>query len=58
MLPQAFVRAQLGHLWHAAGTVRTGKAGAVDACVTPDFKVVGVDKLRAADLSILPILPR
>jgi choline dehydrogenase-like flavoprotein len=57
-LPQAFVRAQLGHLWHAAGTVRMGKAGAEGTCVTPDFKVVGVDRLRVADLSILSVMPR
>jgi choline dehydrogenase-like flavoprotein len=57
-LPQEFIRAQLGHLWHAAGTVKMGKAGAKDTCVTPDFKVVGVNRLRVADLSILPVMPR
>jgi choline dehydrogenase-like flavoprotein len=52
-----YVRQSLGHLWHAAGTVKMGKAGAEGTCVTPDFRVVGVEGLMVADLSILPILP-
>ena len=35
-----------------------GKPGLEGTCVTPDFKVQGLEGLRVADLSIVPIIPR
>ena len=55
---QDFIKSNLGHLWHAAGTVKMGKLGEPGTCVTPDFRVVGLEGLRVADLSVLPLLPR
>jgi choline dehydrogenase-like flavoprotein len=38
------------------GTVKMGKAGEKDACVDSDFKVVGIENLRVADMSVVPVL--
>jgi choline dehydrogenase-like flavoprotein len=35
-----------------------GKRDQKDACVDTDFKVRGIESLRVADLSILPLLPK
>ena len=55
---QQYLRGNAGHLWHAAGTVKMGRAGQEGTCVTPDFKLAGIEGLRVADLSVVPILPR
>lgn len=39
-------------------TVRMGKVEDETACVDTEFRVMGVKKLRVADLSILPLLPK
>lgn len=39
-------------------TVRMGRKDQPDACVDTDFKVRGIQGLRVADLSVLPLLPK
>jgi choline dehydrogenase-like flavoprotein len=41
-----------------AGTVKMGKPGDPNTCVDHDLRVLGVNSLRVADMSILPILPK
>jgi choline dehydrogenase-like flavoprotein len=42
--------------WHMTGTVKMGKKGDVDAVVDPDFKVMGIENLRIADMGVVPVL--
>jgi choline dehydrogenase-like flavoprotein len=42
--------------WHMCGTVRMGHS-AEDSCVDDKFRVWGVQRLRVADLSVLPVIP-
>ena len=35
-----------------------GKAGEEGTCVDKDFRVLGIDSLRVADMSVAPFLPR
>jgi choline dehydrogenase-like flavoprotein len=39
------------------GTAKMGKGGDPDAVVDSQFRVLGVDNLRVADMSVLPVLP-
>ncbi|KIX05549.1 uncharacterized protein Z518_06421 [Rhinocladiella mackenziei CBS 650.93] len=43
-----------GSTWHMMGTARMGKDES-DAVVDKDFKVFGVENLRIADMSVIPI---
>ncbi|KAK0725481.1 hypothetical protein B0H67DRAFT_551043 [Lasiosphaeris hirsuta] len=43
--------------WHMTGTVKMGKAGDEDAAVDNNFRFVGIDGLRVADMSVVPVLP-
>jgi choline dehydrogenase-like flavoprotein len=43
--------------WHMVGTAKMGQVGGADAVVDKNFRVFGVDGLRVADNSVLPILP-
>ncbi|KAK3324859.1 putative glucose-methanol-choline oxidoreductase [Apodospora peruviana] len=52
-----FIKSNLGHLWHAAGTMKMGLASERDTCVAPDFRVLGLDGVRVADMSVAPIIP-
>lgn len=45
-------------MWHACGTVKMGKLNDPNTCVDKDFKVVGVERLRVVDMSVVPFLPR
>lgn len=47
----------MGHLWHAVGTTKMGRKDDKHAAVSTDFRVIGVDGLRVADLSVAPIIP-
>lgn len=38
------------------GTAKMGKIDKPDTCVDPDFRVLGLNNLRVADMSIIPIL--
>jgi choline dehydrogenase-like flavoprotein len=46
---------QMLAVWHANGTVRMGKRGESGTCVDVEFRVVGVEGLRVADLSVCPV---
>lgn len=53
----AFAREHAGTVWHANGTVKMGKREDEGACVDSGFRVVGVEGLRVADLSVAPLTP-
>ncbi|KAL4769150.1 hypothetical protein BDW60DRAFT_225293 [Aspergillus nidulans var. acristatus] len=42
--------------WHMTGTVKMGKQGEQDAAVDKSFRLMGVDGLRVADMSVVPVL--
>ncbi|KAJ6023699.1 hypothetical protein N7540_004496 [Penicillium herquei] len=42
--------------WHMTGTVKMGKEGDVDAAVDNRFRVFGVEGLRVADMSVVPVM--
>ena len=42
---------------HAVGTCRIGHADDRGAVVGPDLRVHGIDNLRVADASVLPVVP-
>ncbi|XXG96269.1 hypothetical protein Hte_002550 [Hypoxylon texense] len=43
--------------WHMTGTTKMGKPGDADAVVDKDFRVMGIEGLRVADMGVVPILP-
>lgn len=49
-------RQNIGSSWHMTGTLKMGKKGDQDAVVDPDHKLVGIDNLRVADMSVVPVL--
>ncbi|CAJ2502198.1 Uu.00g095920.m01.CDS01 [Anthostomella pinea] len=53
-----FWRDNLTSTWHMMGTCKMGRVEGQDgACADTAFKVFGVQGLRVADLSVLPLLP-
>lgn len=42
--------------WHMTGTIKMGKKGDTDAAVDNDFRFMGIDGLRVADMSVVPVL--
>ena len=42
--------------WHMTGTAKMGRRGHEDAVVDSDFRVIGIDGLRVADMSVVPVL--
>ena len=52
---EAFLRRELELLYHPAGTCRMGSGD--DAVVDPHLRVRGVEGLRVADASVLPLIP-
>jgi choline dehydrogenase len=51
---RAYVRANATTLWHPAGTCRMGTGP--EAVVGPDLRVHGVEGLRVADASVMPVI--
>jgi len=47
----------IGSSWHMTGTVKMGRPGDADAAVDKDFRVMGIEGLRVADMSVVPVLP-
>jgi choline dehydrogenase len=54
-LPQ-FARQKADSIYHAAGTCRMGPASDRAAVVGADLRVHGIDGLRVADASIMPVI--
>ncbi|KAF1993016.1 GMC oxidoreductase [Amniculicola lignicola CBS 123094] len=54
---EAFVAEALSPIWHACGTVVMGKKEDPKACVDTSLRVYGIEGLRVADLSVIPVLP-
>lgn len=52
----AYWEQTLSSSWHMTGTVKMGKPGDADAAVDSDFRVFGVENLRVADMSVVPVL--
>ncbi|MCY4460272.1 MAG: choline dehydrogenase [Albidovulum sp.] len=50
----AFVRQNVESAYHPCGTCRMGSSHDPKAVVDPECRVIGVDRLRVADASILP----
>jgi choline dehydrogenase-like flavoprotein len=53
----AYWRATMNSAWHMCGTVKMGKVDDTDAVVDTHFRVFGIEHLRVADMSVLPVLP-
>ena len=51
-----FWKNNLSSSWHMLGTAKMGKQGDVDAAVDNQFRVFGIDNLRIADMSVVPVL--
>lgn len=52
----AYWKQTLSSSWHMTGTVKMGKPGDADAVVDKDFRVMGIENLRVADMSVVPVL--
>lgn len=53
-----WIRARAAHLWHIVGTCRMGGSDDPRTVVDPDCRVLGVDRLRVVDGSIMPDVTR
>lgn len=51
-----FWKENLSSSWHMTGTAKMGKDGADDAVVDCQFRVLGIEGLRVADMSVVPVL--
>ncbi|OJJ36942.1 hypothetical protein ASPWEDRAFT_170444 [Aspergillus wentii DTO 134E9] len=49
-------RQNISSSWHMTGTVKMGKVGDADAAVDPDFRLIGIENLRVADMAAVPVL--
>jgi choline dehydrogenase-like flavoprotein len=54
----AYVRGDIGTVFHPVGTMRMGAENDASAAVTADLKVKGIAGLRVADASVMPSLIR
>jgi choline dehydrogenase-like flavoprotein len=50
-------KATVNSAWHMTGTAKMGKAEDADAVVDSHFRVLGIEHLRVADMSVWPVLP-
>ncbi|KAJ5633410.1 hypothetical protein N7490_009749 [Penicillium lividum] len=51
-----FWKANVASSWHMTGTAKMGKEGDIHAAVDHRFRVFGVENLRVADMSVVPVL--
>ncbi|KAL3476517.1 hypothetical protein BJX99DRAFT_227895 [Aspergillus californicus] len=49
-------RENISSSWHMMGTIRMGRPGDVEAAVDKDFRVMGIENLRVADMSVVPVV--
>ncbi|KAI0119603.1 putative GMC oxidoreductase [Daldinia grandis] len=49
-------RQTIGSSWHMSGTVKMGHPGSADAAVDNNFRLIGFEGLRVADMSVVPVL--
>jgi 5-(hydroxymethyl)furfural/furfural oxidase len=54
----AFIRERAHGTWHCCGTARMGRANDTGAVTDSAGKVYGVEGLRVADASLMPVVPR
>ena len=54
----AWLASSVNDYVHAAGTCRMGTAGDPAAVVDPQCRVIGCDRLRVGDASVMPDVPR
>ncbi|KAI0465863.1 hypothetical protein F4859DRAFT_499487 [Xylaria cf. heliscus] len=47
----------IGSSWHMTGTLKMGKSGEADAVVDNEFRLIGFEGIRIADMSVVPVLP-
>lgn len=52
-----YVRASCNVAYHHVGTCSMGPADSPASVVDPELRVIGVDRLRVADASIMPVVP-
>jgi len=52
----AYWRQTISSSWHMTGTVKMGKKEDEDAAVDSDFRFNGIEGLRVADMSVVPVL--
>ncbi|KAJ5101278.1 Glucose-methanol-choline oxidoreductase [Penicillium alfredii] len=51
-----FWRNNLSSSWHMTGTVKMGQPDEIDTAVDHRFRVLGIENLRVADMSVVPVL--
>ncbi|KAJ5433563.1 uncharacterized protein N7458_012719 [Penicillium daleae] len=51
-----FVKNNVSSTFHMTGTVKMGKEGDESAAVDTSFRVFGIENLRIADMSVVPVL--
>ncbi|KAK2795801.1 hypothetical protein FQN52_003651 [Onygenales sp. PD_12] len=49
-------RQNISSSWHMKSTAKMGKPGVVDAAVDKDYRLMGIENLRIADMSVVPVL--
>lgn len=54
---ERYLRTHVGGVWHASGTCRIGRTDDPLAVVDPAGRVLGVQGLRVADASVIPVIP-
>ncbi|KAH8156235.1 hypothetical protein CIB48_g12014 [Xylaria polymorpha] len=53
----AYWQENIGSSWHMTGTLKMGKSGDANAVVDNEFRLIGFEGIRIADMSVVPILP-